>query len=62
MGVCAGAGAAIDTDGFDLVHAGLILLICHVAMQRKSVKAEGLAKAVEIVPKSGQNATELLPF
>jgi hypothetical protein len=31
-------------------------------MQRKSVKAEGLAKAVEIVPKSGQNATELLPF
>jgi hypothetical protein len=31
-------------------------------MQCKCVKAEGFAKAVEIVRKSGQIARELLPF
>jgi hypothetical protein len=62
MGVCAGARAAIDTDGFDWVHAGLILSIWHVALQRKSVKAKALAKAVEIDRKWGQIAKELLPF
>jgi hypothetical protein len=36
--------------------------MCHVALQRKSVKAGGFAKAVEMVRKWGQIAKELLPF
>src|SRR5205807_1434786 len=44
-GVCAGAGAAIDTDGLDFVHVG------HVALQRKSVKSGGFADPAESIGK-----------
>jgi hypothetical protein len=44
-GICAGAGAAIDTDSFDLVHSG------HVALQRKGVKPSGFADVRESTPK-----------
>jgi hypothetical protein len=62
MGICAGAGAAIDTDGFDLVHAILILFICHVAMQCKSVKAKAFAKASKSTVNWGKSLGNCCPF
>jgi len=45
VGIGAWAGAAVDTDSFDLVHD------CHVALQRKSVKPIELATAAELIRK-----------
>jgi hypothetical protein len=44
-GICAGAGAAIDTDSPDLVHVG------HVALQRNGVKPARFSGRVESIRK-----------
>ena len=54
-GVCAGAGAAIDTNSLDSVHIG------HVALQRRCVKASGFARIKRIAPQIAGNRERIVP-
>jgi hypothetical protein len=48
VGICARAGAAIDTDSSNIIHSG------HVALQRKGVKRL-IRQDMEIYPQMAAN-------